>query len=179
MQENLVGLFLPTHLSSLDRALSPMFVTGAVVRLAQSRTNRIFTMFFSQYLLSSVFYHRWQWWGNALILTVIWKNFVRTLFRILLSRLELMDFSTGLLFQPIYAAASFMCSANPRGPGDKAKPLTILKTTYECGSIFFLAFTVFLLTLCPLNDGVTCRHVWLHMSLDDPSSHRVADIPLS
>ena len=96
--------------------------------------------------------------GNALILAVIWKkNFARTPFHILLSGLALTDFCTGLLSQPFYAAASFMCLANPRVPGDKAKLITILKTTGECGSIFFLSFTVLLITLMSVER-------WLHMS---------------
>lgn len=66
-------------------------------------------------------------------------------------------FFTRLFSQPFQAAASFVCLANPRVPGDKAKLVTNLKTTSERGSIFFLALTFLLMTLMSVER-------WLHMS---------------
>lgn len=126
------------------------------------QTNLIFTMFFCQHLLSSLFYYRWQWretfwsWQYSWSLEEDSELCVNTI-PYCSQWISVLGFFTRLCSQPFHAAASFVCLANPGVPGDKAKLVTDLKTTSEGSSIFFLALTVLLMTLMSVER-------WLHMS---------------
>ena len=96
--------------------------------------------------------------GNALILAAIWKKtFVRTSFHILLSGLAFTDLCTGLIVQPCYVASVLMYVANPCVENDGSLLSVVLKTIGQSSAIYFIAFTVLLITLMSIER-------WLHMS---------------
>ncbi|XP_078344053.1 uncharacterized protein LOC144629704 [Oculina patagonica] len=91
--------------------------------------------------------------GNALILAAIWKKtFARTSFHILLSGLAFTDLCTGLIAQPLVAAATFMYETNH----PKVAHVTVT-TIGDCCAIYFISITVLLITLISIER-------WLHMS---------------
>ncbi len=90
--------------------------------------------------------------GNALILAVIWKKtFARTPFHILLSGLAFTDLCTGLVAQPLVAAATLKYEGNPIVEYDT------MSTIGDSSAIYFISITVLLITL-------TSIERWLHMS---------------
>ncbi|KAL9958821.1 hypothetical protein ACROYT_G035886 [Oculina patagonica] len=93
--------------------------------------------------------------GNALILAAIWKKtFVRTPFHILLSGLAVTDLCTGLIAQPLSAAATLVYGANPDVENDRSLLVTLIG---ECSTIYFISITILLITLMSVER-------WLHMS---------------
>ena len=96
--------------------------------------------------------------GNVMTLVAIWKKtFQRTPFHILLSGLAFTDLLTGLIAQPFLAVNKFVYSSNPAIVIDKPAFAMALRVIGEVGATYFIAITIFLITLMSVER-------WLHMS---------------